>query len=153
MATPTITNSLKFLREIHTGDHDVTAASALKLVVLDDTAVTFDPETHGQYSDISAVEIADGNGYTTGGIALANVAVANNTAGDAVKISCDNLSIEATDGDLPASKAAAVISDLHGDKTIVAYIDYGATYITTDGKFLHFNFSDGIYECEPEVTA
>lgn len=55
---------------------------------------------HDEWSDVSANEIANGNGYTTGGIALSNdakVAIANGFA-----YASDDVVCNATGGNIPA---------------------------------------------------
>jgi len=149
MADPKVINSLKFLQEILLKEHDL-SSDALKLVLLDHEFV-YNPATHGQYSDVSASEIAGENGYTTGGVAMPAASV-NIGTGKVTVSFAENVSIEAVGGDIASSAAAVVINDTHNDKTIVCGIDYDNVYLTTDGKFLHFNLSDGLFEVEPELT-
>jgi len=147
------THSLKFLEEKYKGEHNI-ETNTLYLRLLDDTYPGMDVSAHGQWSDIAEYELADGNGYVAGtGIELTGVTVEAITAGDAVlRVTATNKSFEASGGDIPASKAAAIINATHTDNTIVAVIEYGQTYITEDGKFLYFNFEDGLFEAEPQIT-
>ena len=55
---------------------------------------------HDEWADVSASEIANGNGYTTGGATLANDAAGVITGG--YKYSSDNVTWTATGGPIPA---------------------------------------------------
>lgn len=64
------------------------------------SAYTPNTSTHVKWSDISANEIANGNGYTTGGIALTNVTETRN--GLTTTIDMDDLVWVANGGPIPA---------------------------------------------------
>lgn len=144
------THSLQFLAEKYKKEHDI-ENDTLHLRLLDNTWPGMDVAVHGQWTDISSYEIADGNGYVAGtGLVIANVSVEAVSPEDTlVKIVADNASFEASGGDIPASKAAAIINSTHANDTVVAIIEFGQTYITEAGKFLYFNFANGLFEAEP----
>lgn len=79
---------------------DLTGA-VIKLALVS-SAYTPDASTtgHDEWVDVSANEIAAGNGYTAGGASLANDAVALVTNGH--KYSSDNVQWAASGGNLPA---------------------------------------------------
>jgi hypothetical protein len=60
-----------------------------KLALVTD-AYTPNRDTHDFWDDVSASELASGNGYTTGGVTLANVAVTYDAASDQVRVDCDD---------------------------------------------------------------
>ena len=139
------THTKTFLAELYEGEHDVKAANALKIVLM---KTTFDPDTdaHEVYTDISAHEIDAGNGYTQLDEVLSNVDV--DVSGDNPLITCDNASWTASGGAIETCKGACVVSDLHANKTVVGYIDFGANYSTGDGTMLTINFSNGLMQAE-----
>lgn len=61
---------------------------------------------HHLYSDISASEIANGNGYTTGGAALANKA--KNAITNGFNFDSDDVVWTASGGNIPAWRTAAM---------------------------------------------
>lgn len=136
------TFSHKFLEEVVQAEHDVTT-DTLKIILVD-AAFTFDPDTHATYADCSANEIATGNGYTTGGETLTNVAVSIDSSADQVDIDADNVTWTATGGTIPETGAAIIYNDTHANDTVVMCIDFGADYITTDTKLFQINFSNGL---------
>lgn len=146
------TFSHKFLEEVVKGEHDVTT-DTLKCILLD-ANFDFDPDVHASYADCVAgsgsgeglgtgCEIENGNGYTTGGETLTTVAVSIDASADQVDIDADNITWTATGGAIPEVGAAAVFNDSHVNKTVVMAIDFGADYITEDGKLFQLNFSNG----------
>lgn len=58
------------------------------------------------WGDISAYEIANGNGYTTGGVALTSVALTR--SGGTVKFTCDPAVWTASGGSIPSWRWGAV---------------------------------------------
>lgn len=136
------TFSHKFLEEVVKAQHDVTTHS-LKIMLMN-AAFAFDPDTHATYADCSASEIAGGFGYTAGGETLTTVAVAIDAVADQVDISADNVTWTAAAGSIPETGSAIVYNDTHATKTVVLGIDFGADYITTDGKLFQINFSNGL---------
>ena len=92
---------------------------------------TFDP-TDDAITDIGPVEIAAGNGYTTGGITLTGVAYAYNSLVNKVKWSSNNIIWTAAGGSIgPAT--GAIIVDTTANK-VVLYIDFGTSQIATDSS-------------------
>lgn len=62
---------------------------------------------HSLWSDVSTNEIANGNGYTTGGAALTG-AVAATAGNDGAKLSSGNASWTASGGNIPAFRYAVL---------------------------------------------
>lgn len=50
-----------------------------------------DYDTHDFRDDVTAAEVANGNGYTTGGVTLTNVTVSFDAASDEVRFDCDDI--------------------------------------------------------------
>ncbi len=70
--------TLKFYGQFHLNllnnkfNADLEASGTVVKAVLLTDAYTFNQDTHESYADISASEVANGNGYTTGGLTLTN---------------------------------------------------------------------------------
>lgn len=131
--------SKNFMAEVVQAEHDLTTATVK--IALMDTAFAFDPATHGTWADCSGSEIVAGNGYTSGGETLANISV--DTSESDIVLDADNVTWTASGGDIPAAGAAVIYSDTHASKTVIKCIDFGADYVTGDGKLFQINFSNG----------
>lgn len=140
------TYSHQFMLEILRAEHDI-EDDTLKIILLG-SAFTFDPDTHATYSDVSASEIANGYGYTTGGSTLTNVAVSIDTSGNKVDIEADSVTWTASGGPIPTVGSAIVYNDTHASKTVVMCIDFGADYDTPDTKLFQVNFAGGFGQVE-----
>ena len=88
------------------------------------TAATFDA-TDTTLSDTGGTEVANANGYTTGGATLANVAVTTVTTNDA-KFDADDVSWTASGGAITASYGI-LYNDTDTDDPPVAFIDFGGS--------------------------
>jgi hypothetical protein len=84
------------------------------------TAATFNA-THTTETAAGGTEVANGNGYTTGGATLANVTVSTVTTNDA-KFDADDVTWTAGGSTLSASYARVYNST---DSTPLAFIDFG----------------------------
>ena len=93
------------------------------------TAATFDP-THTTEAAAGGTEVANGNGYTTGGLTLANVAVTTVTTNDA-KFDADDASWTAAGGSISAA-FARIYNDTDADDPPVAFIDFDGTKTAGD---------------------
>lgn len=143
MATCKVSN--QFNEEHAAGEHDlVTAGGAGNLIaiLLDTSFGTFDPATHGQYTDISANEIATGFGYTQKTKALTTVSVDQVTS--VMTLNADDLTWTASGDDIETCKACAIINDAHDNDTIICCIEFGANYATADGTSLSIGLSNGL---------
>ena len=136
----TETYSLQFLLELVRKEHDL-EADTLKIILMA-PAFAFNEATHAGYSDVSASEISTGNGYTTGGIALTNVAASIGSG--QVDIDCDSVTWTAVSNAMATTGAAIIYNDTHATKTIVKCIDFGEDYATAVGKLFQVNFSNGM---------
>lgn len=94
------------------------------------TAATFDA-TNTTLDGITKTEVASGNGYTTGGQALANVAVTTVTTNDA-KFTADTVTWSASGGSITASYAI-LYNDTDTDAPPVLFIDFEGSESAGDG--------------------
>lgn len=110
--------------------------TTLKVKLLDNTATFSAAQTTVASVDGSGAKEVSGNGWTSGGLTLANVAVTQVTANDAM-LDADDLSQTATGGSIGPAYAALVY-DSTTNKPLL-YIDFGAAQSagsTTDFKIV-----------------
>jgi len=138
----TVKNSLAFLQEMLKKEHDL-STDTLKIALMD-TAFTFDPATHDAWADVSASEIAAGNGYTAGGQALAGVSVDIVAAENRVEVNANTPAWTASGGAIATTGSAIVYNDTHASKTIVQHINFPATHDTPDGKVFQVQITSGL---------
>ncbi len=101
--------------------------------ILMDTSFAFDKDAHATLADVSASQIAAGNGYTQNDKTLTNVAVAEDDANDKAEMTCDDPSWTASGGSIGPFGAMIIYDDTPADDTVVACIDFGTDYTITDG--------------------
>jgi hypothetical protein len=131
MATLTISNEFKYERGLGSVDF----SSDTFKVILMASGFTFDPDSHGTYADVSASEIADGNGYTAGGETLsASSAWAQDNTDDDATISWSNVTWTASGGAIPDFDAAIIYDDTHASKVIVGCIALDSTVSLASGS-------------------
>jgi hypothetical protein len=124
--------SNKILFMLASGDIDFDS-DTFKIILMQ-SGFTYNPDTHEDYADVSANELATANGYTAGGATLAGVSVTENDSTNTCDITWNDASWTASGGSLVAS--GAIIYD---DTTtvpadaIVGYIDFGGDQTTLDG--------------------
>jgi hypothetical protein len=94
------------------------------------TAATFDA-TNTTLAGVSKTEVAGSFGYTTGGQALAGLAVTTVTTNDA-KFDANDLTWTASGGAITASYAI-LYNDTDANDPPVAFIDFGASESAGDG--------------------
>lgn len=94
------------------------------------TAATFDA-TNATLAATGGTEVAGTNGYTTGGQALANVAVSTVTTNDA-KFDADDVTWSASGGNLTASYGI-LFNDTDANDPPLAFIDFGGSQTAGDG--------------------
>jgi len=107
------------------------------------TAVTFDA-ADTTLAGITKTEVANGDGYTTGGVALTNVAVTTVSTNGA-KFDADDASWSATGSGITASYAI-IYNDTDADDPPVALIDFDGSEVAGDGTdFLIVWNASGIF--------
>ena len=117
------------------------AADTYKVMLC--TAATFDA-TNTTLAGVTKTEVAGSFGYTTGGQALANVAVTTVTTDDA-KFDADDVTWTASGGAITASYAI-LYNDTDTNDPPVAFIDFGGSESAGDGTdFLIVWNASGIF--------
>lgn len=105
-------------------------------IILMDTGFTFNKDTHHGYADVSASELATGNGYTANTKTLAGVAVTEDDTDDRCEITWSNVTWTASGGAIGPSPGAIIFDDTvttPTDDPIVGYIDFGGDQTQADG--------------------
>lgn len=117
------------------------AADTYKVMLC--TAATFDA-TNTTLAGVTKTEVANGNGYTTGGAALTNVAVTTVTSNDA-KFDADDASWLASGASITASYGI-LYNDTDANDPPLAFIDFGGSQTAGDGTdFLVVWSASGIF--------
>lgn len=109
------------------------------------TAATFNA-THTTLAATGGTEVANANGYTTGGAVAANPYVAIvNTSG--AKFDADDVTWTATGGNITANYAI-LYNDTDTDDPPVAFVDFEGTRTSNDGIDFKVQWNaDGIVVC------
>jgi uncharacterized membrane protein len=112
-------------------------------VSLHTSAYTANIDTHTFYSDCTASEVANGNGYTTKGTTLASPVVTIDTTNDLAYFDAADLTWASS----TITARYALIWKNTGTNTtspLVAYVDFGADKTSDNGNFIISWSSAGI---------
>ena len=102
-------------------------------IILMATGYTADIDAHATYADVSASELATGNGYTQNTKTLANVSVTEDDTNDRASVTWDDAAWTASGGSIGPSPYAIIFDDTSSDDTIVGFIDFSGDQTATDG--------------------
>ena len=97
------------------------------------TTETFDIDADDGYSNVSAKELSNGNGYTTGGATMAGGAVAVDDANDRADATWNNVVWTASGGSIGPSPRAVIYNDTHASDACAGDIDFSGDQTATDG--------------------
>ncbi len=152
MAEETINFYGQFLVNLLEGNlTDLSAAGTVVKLMLATSAYVPDQDNDDAYDDVSAYEVASGNGYTTAGKTLTNKAVAyasRTGTFDADDVSWTSSTITAMYGILYDATPAAV-----GDKKLILYLNFGENKTTANETFGQAWDEEGIFGFEiPAAT-
>lgn len=100
------------------------------------TGFTYNKDTHAAWADVSASELAAGNGYTAGGatMTLTGGAVTEDDTNDRGQAAFDDVTWTASGGNIGPTPGAIMFDDTTTDDTIVGYIDFGSDKTAPDGQ-------------------
>ena len=105
-------------------------------IILMNSTFIFDKDTHHGYADVSASELANGNGYTTLGITMTGVTVFEDDVNDFTEVEWNNVTWTAAGGDMGPTVGAIIYDDTatapQAD-TIIGFIDFGGVQTQIDG--------------------
>lgn len=103
-------------------------------------AGTFDA-TNVTLAATGGTEVANGNGYTTGGALLANVTITTVTTNDA-KFDADDVTWAVTGGSITAVAGIIYNDSLTGDPPL-AFVDFGGSRTVNSGSNFVLNWNSG----------
>jgi hypothetical protein len=98
------------------------------------TGFTFEKDTHATYADVSASELANGYGYTTGGQALTGFAIQEDDTGDKATVTFNDAVFTASGGSIGPTPGAIIFDDTAADDAVVGYIDFSGDRTVTDAN-------------------
>lgn len=143
------TYSLQYLVESHQGEHNLQSAGGDTLIViLMATGFVFDPLTHSTLADVSADELAAGNGYTQQNEVLTGVTVTRDEVNNRALISCDDPIWTPDGGNIGPTAGAIVYNSSHINNTIVCCIEYQADHTAVPGQNFGINFTNGLADAK-----
>jgi hypothetical protein len=128
-------NKLKFLLASKIIDF---ANDSFKIVLMQ-SGFVFNKDTHHGYADISASELATGNGYTANTKTLAGVAVTEDDTDDRCEVTWNNVTWTAAGGAIGPTPGAIIYDDsvvaagVTVADPVVGYIDFGGDQTQADG--------------------
>lgn len=102
-------------------------------IMLMNTTFTFNKDTHGTVSDVSANEITSAGGYAQATLSVDSAWAQNNTD-DRGNISWDNVTFTASGAAFDNFKSAIIYNDTHASDLIVGHIDFEATISLANGN-------------------
>lgn len=118
--TTEASNKIKYLLATKAIDF---ANDSFKIILMA-TGFTFNKDSHHQYSNVSASELASGNGYTQNTKVLTGVSVIENDSDDRAEITWTNPEWVATGGNIGPTPGAIIFDDTDSSDSIVGYIDF-----------------------------
>lgn len=125
----TVPNHYKYL--LKTGAID--EANDVFKIILMNTTFAFDKDNHALLSDVTADQLATGNGYTQDSKTLTGVTVFEDDDYDLAGTFWDDVTWTASSGDIGPAGAAIIYDDTVANDPIVMCIDFGSDFTTPDG--------------------
>lgn len=102
-------------------------------IILMASGFSFNKDTHHEYADVIASELATANGYVQGNKVLTGIAMLEDDTDDRCEITWSNASWTATGGAIGPARGAIIYDDTVADDPIVGYIDFGSDYTQAEG--------------------
>ena len=107
------------------------------------TTYTPNIDTHELAADLTN-EVANANGYTTGGVTLASKTVSYNATGNVTTFGCATFSWTASGGDIQFRYVVVWNTTPVGDP-LIGYVDYGSTQTIANGNTGQFTNASGLF--------
>jgi hypothetical protein len=108
-------------------------SDTFRMILMNNTFV-FDRDSHATYSDVSADELAAGNGYALSGELLISGELTEDDANDRGKMTWSDASWTASSGDIGPTGSAVMIDFTSADDTVIGCVDYGSDYTIADAS-------------------
>lgn len=102
-------------------------------IILMNTTFAFNKDNHATLSDVTADQIATGNGYTQNSKTLTGVSVVENDTTDKASTTWDDVTWTASGGSIGPTGAAIIYNDTVTEKPVTMCIDFGDDLTTQDG--------------------
>ena len=104
-------------------------------ILLMASGFVFDPDAHEFLDDVSASELANGNGYTTGGATLSGVQVTEDDVNNRAAVTWANPAWTASGGTIGPSPGAIIYKStgVAATSTIIGFLDFEGNQSATDG--------------------
>lgn len=104
-------------------------------VALVTSSYTPSQDNHDYWDDVSSNEVANGNGYTTGGATLANATVTYTGGTNVTKLDADDVSWTSS---TITARYAVIYNTTPGSAAtnpVIAYVDFGSDQSSSSGTF------------------
>jgi len=131
------TISNRFKSAINKGEVDF-ESDVFKLILMN-TTFSFDPDSDFLLADVTADQLASGNGYTQNNITLANGTLTEDLTNDRSRMTWDDVSVTASGGSIGPTGALIIYDDTHASDIILGCTDFGYDITITDGLTQPFN--------------
>lgn len=130
-----------FANHLAQGLHDFGAAADVLRIYLSNTA----PSASGDNDKVDLAEIANGNGYTTGGTDVTN-AISWSAATDTASItSATGISWTATGGAIASFRYVVLYNDTHASNILIGWWDYGSQVALGAGDQFIVDFGTSLF--------
>ena len=126
--------------KLRTGKGEIDLVNDDLKCILMQTSYAWDPVNHKTYSDVSASELPDGNGYTAGGQSLTGKVWQRDDANKRAVLTCDDVIWLASGGSIGPCKSIIVYDNTVTDKPIIGYGEVDDAKTAVDGT--HFYVRD-----------
>lgn len=131
-----------FTQDVCRGAHKFNSGASTYSVMLTNTAPV---ATNHLYADISAGEVAAGNGYTTGGLACA---MSDSSASGTEKVNAANVVWTGSGAGFGPFRYVVVYQSGSASKELVCWFDYGSSLSLNAGDTFSVNFdaANGLFQ-------
>ena len=123
-----------YLHELHAGNIDFDDSTFYAALM--GSGFVFDPDNHANWDNVSANELAAGNGYSADGQALTGAAISEDDTNNRSDVTFTDPVWNASGGNIGPAVGAIIYKNTGTPSTsvIVGYIPFGAELIATDGQ-------------------
>lgn len=128
--TVTVPNHAKYMQATKKIDYENDVFKA----ILMNSSFAFDKDAHATLADVTASQLATGNGYTQNDKTLTGVAVSEDDTNDKAAVTWSDPTWTASGGSIGPTGAIIIYDDTTTDDTIVFCGDFGTDYTITDGS-------------------
>lgn len=133
--TITMSNHAKFQLASKLIDFD---SDTFKIILMN-TTFAFNADSHATLADVTADQLATGNGYTQNDKTLTTPSLSEDDTDNRAECTFDDPSWTGTGGAIGPTGAAIVYDDTTADDTVMGCIDFGTDYTIADGNVLEIN--------------